>query len=40
MVSKRGPEGKPWMAADEYGRSLRGFSFNVLVCDVAKAIAF
>ena len=40
MVSKRGPQDKPWMPADAYGRSLRGFSFNLLVRSVAKAIAF
>jgi uncharacterized glyoxalase superfamily protein PhnB len=40
MVSKREPHQKPWMPADEYGRSLSGFSFNLLVRNVAKAIAF
>ena len=40
MVSKREPQQKPWMPADEYGRSLGGFSFNLLVRNVAKAIAF
>jgi len=40
MVSKREPHQKPWMAADEYGRSLAGFSFNLLVRSVPKAIAF
>ena len=40
MVSKREPHEKPWMPADDYGRSLVGFSFNLLVRSVAKAIAF
>ena len=40
MVKKRGPQDKPWMAADEYGRSLGGFSFNLLVRNMDKAIAF
>ena len=40
MVSKREPHQKPWMPADEYGRSLSGFSFNLLVRNVAKAIDF
>ena len=40
MVSKREPHQKPWMPADEYGRSLGGFSFNLLVRNMAKAIAF
>jgi hypothetical protein len=40
MVKKRGPQDKPWMAADAYGRSLRGFSFNLLVRKMDKAITF
>jgi catechol 2,3-dioxygenase-like lactoylglutathione lyase family enzyme len=32
--------GEPWMAADDYGRSLRGFGVNLLVRDVARAAAF
>jgi catechol 2,3-dioxygenase-like lactoylglutathione lyase family enzyme len=40
MVSKRGPQDKPWMPADDYGRSLRGFSFNLLVRSIAEAVAF
>jgi catechol 2,3-dioxygenase-like lactoylglutathione lyase family enzyme len=40
MASKRGPGEKPWMPADAYGRSLRGFSFNLLVRNVARAVAF
>ena len=33
-------EGEPWMPADEYGRSLRGLTINLLVRDVARAVAF
>ena len=33
-------EGEPWMAADNYGRSLRGFGVNILVSDMARATAF
>jgi len=32
--------GDPWMPADEYGRSLRGLSINLLVADVARSVAF
>ncbi len=32
--------GEPFMAADAYGRSLRGFGVNLLVRDVARAAAF
>jgi catechol 2,3-dioxygenase-like lactoylglutathione lyase family enzyme len=32
--------GEPWMPADVYGRSLRGFGVNLLVRNVAKAVAF
>ena len=32
--------GDPFMPADEYGRSLRGFGVNLLVRDVARAAAF
>jgi hypothetical protein len=39
MVSKRGDQ-KPWMAAPDYGRSLRGFQVNLLVKDVARSVAF
>jgi len=40
MVSKREEGQKPWMAADEYGRSLKGFSLNLLVRDVPRSVAF
>ena len=33
-------QGDPWMPADEYGRSLRGLSVNLLVRDVERAVAF
>lgn len=40
MVSKREPDQTPWMSADDYGRSLRGLSVNLLVRDVGKSVAF
>ncbi len=30
----------PWMPADEYGRSLKGLTVNLLVRDVAAALPF
>ena len=33
-------EGDPWMPADRYGRSLRGFGVNLLVPDVERALRF
>ena len=38
MAKKR--VGEPWMAADEYGRSLPAFTVNLLVADVARSVAF
>ena len=32
--------GDPWMPAAEYGRSLKGLGVNLLVKDVARAVAF
>jgi hypothetical protein len=32
--------GEPWMPASDYGRSLRGLTVNLLVRDVALALAF
>jgi catechol 2,3-dioxygenase-like lactoylglutathione lyase family enzyme len=32
--------GEPWMSGADYGRSLRGFGVNILVKDVARAVAF
>ena len=32
--------GEPWMPPPEYGRSLRGFNVNLLVRDLARALAF
>ncbi|MGH6933071.1 MAG: VOC family protein [Dongiaceae bacterium] len=40
MTSKREPHQQPWMSADDYGRSLRGLTINLLVRDVAKSAAF
>jgi len=40
MVSKRDPQQRPWMSADEYGRSLRAFGVNLLVRNMDKALAF
>ena len=31
---------EPWMSAAEYGRGLRGLTLNLLVRDVAAAVAF
>lgn len=31
---------EPWMAADAYGRSLRGLGVNLLVRDIAAALPF
>jgi uncharacterized glyoxalase superfamily protein PhnB len=33
-------EGDPWMPADEYGRSLRGLTINLLVSDMQAALKF
>jgi catechol 2,3-dioxygenase-like lactoylglutathione lyase family enzyme len=32
--------GEPFMSAPDYGRSLEGFGVNLLVSDVARAVAF
>lgn len=40
MASKREPHQVPWMPADDYGRSLRGLSINLLVRDVPRSVAF
>lgn len=32
--------GDPWMPADAYGRGLAGLGINLLVHDVARAVAF
>ena len=34
------PAHEPWIPADDYGRSLRGLTVNLLVCDVGRAVAF
>jgi catechol 2,3-dioxygenase-like lactoylglutathione lyase family enzyme len=31
---------EPFMSAPDYGRSLRGFGVNLLVSDIARAVAF
>ena len=33
-------ENDPWMPADEYGRSLRGLTVNLLVRDMETSLAF
>ena len=38
MTKKRTQD--PWMPADEYGRRLPKFSVNLIVADVARAVAF
>ena len=38
MTKKR--TGDPWMPAPDYGRGLEGLSANLLVSDVAAAVAF
>ncbi len=37
-MKKRG--GEPWMAADAYGRTLRGAGVNLLVRDIGRSVAF
>jgi catechol 2,3-dioxygenase-like lactoylglutathione lyase family enzyme len=32
--------GQSWMPADDYGRTLPAFTVNLLVCDIAKSLAF
>jgi len=32
--------GEPWMTAEQYGRSLRGFTVNLLVREIDKALVF
>lgn len=38
MTRKR--TGEPWMAAEEYGRSLPRFTVNLIVAEVARSVAF
>ena len=38
MATRR--TGTPWMPADAFGRTLRGFGVNLLVTDIAAAAAF
>jgi len=32
--------GEPWRTPDDYGRSLRGLSLNLLVRDVSRSLPF
>lgn len=38
MAKRR--KGEPWMPAPDYGRSLKGFSVNLLVRDIQAALPF
>jgi len=38
MATKR--TGTPWMPADTFGRTLRGFGVNLLVRDIEASVAF
>src|SRR5262245_14875745 len=40
MAKHRAPEKAPFMAADAYGKSLRGLSCNLLVKDVPRSVKF
>jgi len=40
MAAMKQREGQPFMAAPDYGRSLRGFNVNLLVKEVKRALAF
>jgi len=40
MTKKRPEDQTPFMAAPDYGRSLKGFGVNLLVRDVPRAVAF
>lgn len=39
-MKKRSPDKSPPVSPAAYGRSLRGLGFNLLVSDVARAVAF
>lgn len=39
-MKKRSPGTVPPISAEQYGRSLRGLGFNLLVSDVPRAVAF
>jgi hypothetical protein len=39
-MKKREPDKTPPVSAEDYGRSLRGLGFNLLVTDVSRAVAF
>ena len=39
-MKKRSPDKMPPVSPPDYGRSLRGLGFNLLVTDVARSVAF
>jgi uncharacterized glyoxalase superfamily protein PhnB len=39
-MKTRPPDMTPWMDAADYGRTLRGLGFNLLVRDVPRAVKF
>ena len=39
-MKKRSPDNSPPVSPAAYGRALRGLGFNLLVADVARAVAF
>lgn len=39
-MKKRSPDKSPPVSPPDYGRSLRGLGFNLLVTDVARAVKF
>ncbi|MGQ0484000.1 MAG: hypothetical protein ACT4SY_01400 [Hyphomicrobiales bacterium] len=39
-MKKRSPDKSPPVSPADYGRSLRGLGFNLLVADVARAVKF
>mgnify|MGYP002785138515 CR=1 FL=1 len=39
-MKKRGIDKSPPISAEDYGRSLRGIGFNLLVSDVARSVRF
>jgi uncharacterized glyoxalase superfamily protein PhnB len=39
-MKTRPPDMTPWMDAPDYGHTLRGLGFNIIVRDVARAVKF
>jgi uncharacterized glyoxalase superfamily protein PhnB len=39
-MKTRPPDMTPWMDAADYGRTLRGLGFNLIVRDVSRAVKF